>query len=759
MLTKLVSIKNTGRFRNSAGAGGNHQLARTTLLGGPNGFGKTTVVSVLRSLQTGDPAGLIGRKTLGSSEQQAVDLLVAGKLVRFDGARWNSTYPDIAIFDATFVAENVHSGETVALDQRRNLYRVIIGSAGVALTARHENIVALIKEKATAIAIEQKAIRQHLPNGMTLDVFSTLPCVTNIDERVEEQSRLVQSLEHEEAVTARPGLTEFKRLQVPRGLVQLLQKTLDDISQDAEDQVTKHLSHHGMSMADGAWVVRGADHTKESCALCGQDVTGRPLLAAYRAVFGSEYKSLRSQIEAVQAQIENEYGEAAAAKFEHTAATNKASLDFWEKYSNSSIKDVSIPADFTNTIRLFGQAAMKVLERKAARPLEPVEVPAALQDAMVRLEEACRHVDIANAAICDANKIISGIKLVTRQGNKQESQNQLAHLQATKTRYSGSVNALCLSHAGFTKEKNDLEAQRQQIRAMLDSHTQDVVKPYQDRINHYLDRFNGNFQLTETRHSYSGSVATSQYQIVVNGVSVDLGDSRTPLDRPSFRNTLSGGDKTTLALAFFLVNLENDLALKDKVVVFDDPFNSQDSFRRRQTVHAIERIANKCKQVIVLSHDPTFLKQVWERSPHDARVSMHITDHREAGCKIAPVDLEKLCQGRSATELDDLVAFQTSGAGALLDIIKKARIVLETYFRATYPSHFGPKDYLGEIAKKIRIAGDEHPAWALYEDVDEINSYTSSYHHGESAGDSTPDAIEPTELAGYVHRALKMVNM
>lgn len=78
-----------------------------------------------------------------------------------------------------------------------------------------------------------------------------------------------------------------------------------------------------------------------------------------------------------------------------------------------------------------------------------------------------------------------------------------------------------------------------------------------------------------------GGVATSSYQLVINDTAVDLGDSKTPADRPSFKNTLSAGDRTTLALAFFLAHLERDPAATGKLVVFDDPFSSQDAFLQK----------------------------------------------------------------------------------------------------------------------------------------------------------------------------------
>jgi hypothetical protein len=59
---------------------------------------------------------------------------------------------------------------------------------------------------------------------------------------------------------------------------------------------------------------------------------------------------------------------------------------------------------------------------------------------------------------------------------------------------------------------------------------------------------------------------------------------------------------------------------------------------------------------------------------------------------------------------------------------------------------------------KIRAGGATHPAQALYDELDQINDYTSQYHHGEDMEDATPDQIDPTELTGFARRTLRIVN-
>ena len=193
-----------------------------------------------------------------------------------------------------------------------------------------------------------------------------------------------------------------------------------------------------------------------------------------------------------------------------------------------------------------------------------------------------------------------------------------------------------------------------------------------------------------------------------------------------------------MALAFFLAHLERDPEAPNTIVMFDDPFNSQDAFRRRQTVHEIMKAAASCRQIVVLSHDATLLKQLWDKAPPSERVCLGISDQRSQGSKLSEIDLERATQGRTATDIDDLQTYLVSGAGTLIDVIRKMRGVLETYCRTTYPANFLANEWLGDMVGKIRAGGASHPAQALYDELDQINGYTSQYHHGENIGDTTP---------------------
>jgi len=758
MLRKIVSIKNVGRFINSA-APGNPELSRHTLIAGANGFGKTTICAVLRSLKTGEAAHVAGRKTLGVESPIGIELLMTAGMSRFNGEAWNATFPGLAIFDGVFVSENVHSGEVVDIDHRRNLYRVIIGEEGVRLAEVDSGLAAASREKTGEITAAVRAIQPHLPQGMTLERFIALATDPEIDRRIEEQERNLEAVRQARQINDRAALAETSLPELPEGFLDILGRTLEDVAADAEARIAEHLAAHAMADGGGNWIDEGLPHAHETCPFCGQGIEGLPLIAAYRSVFSERYADLRAAITAMAERIDERFGNAAVGALNTSREQNAGSAEFWARYCAIDAPAVALPAGIADAMRAMAAAARVLLARKAAAPLNRIEPDEEFQAALAAWGSARETAESNARAVREANDLIAAKKQETGAADVNAAEAELALRRAVRTRHTEPVSGLCADYVQLKGQKEDIDQRKEAARAVLDQHTAAVIRPYEMRINHYLEAFNAGFSIAETKHGYPGGTAASSYQLVINNTGIDLGDGRTSADRPSFKNTLSAGDRTTLALAFFLAHLEQDPDLANRIVVFDDPFSSQDSFRRRQTVYEITKIARQCAQVIVLSHDATFLKQVWDKAPAAERIALTLADHRAQGSKIMPIDLDRACRGRTATDIDDLQAFLATGAGSRLDLIRKMRGVLETHCWTTYPASFlAGQDWLGEIVRKIREGEEEHPARVLYDELDQINDYTSQYYHGEDVTDDTPDDIDPTELTGYVRRTLKIVN-
>lgn len=665
--------------------------------------------------------------------------------------------PGVAIFDGVFVADNIHSGEVVDITHKRNLYRVIIGEVGATLAREDDQLAAESRAKTGEITSLSKALKPHIPTEITQEQFIALPKVDEIDDDIAQQERVLDAANQADVIRGRQVLSELKIPSAMDNLGDLLGRAIDDIAKDTEQLVAEHLAAHKMEREDH-WIAARVDGLDETCPFCGQKLEGLPLIAAFRTVFGSQYKKLAAEIKEANAVTARAFSEGGLADIELADMRNRSAAEFWSKHCSLPDLATTLPPGMVDIVREMGTATLALLARKAASPLETVALDSRYIEALGHFADVEEVVAEINDAIRATNDVIATKKAETEVLDVEAEKLTLVCLKAAKARHLEPVARLCDELDEAAKRKHEIDDRKAAVRADLDAHTQCVVQPYQTRINDFLDAFNAGFRIAETKHTFPGGYASSSYRLVINGTVIEVGDSRTPPSEPSFKNTLSSGDRATLALAFFLASLERDAAIGTKIVVFDDPFNSQDAFRRRQTIHEIMKVASACEQVIVLSHDTTFLKQLWDKAPVNARVSLAITDHRASGSKLLPIDLDKACQGRTATDVDDLQTYMTGGAGAPLDVIRKMRVVLETYCRTTYPQAFGASDWLGDMVGKIRAEGPSHPAYALYEELDQINDYSKEYHHGEDIADATPDQIDSTELNGYVRRCLRIVN-
>jgi hypothetical protein len=64
----------------------------------------------------------------------------------FQNGGWNRHYSNIAIFDDTFVDQNICSGLTIESEHRQKLHELILGAQGVALNQAVQRHVADVED-------------------------------------------------------------------------------------------------------------------------------------------------------------------------------------------------------------------------------------------------------------------------------------------------------------------------------------------------------------------------------------------------------------------------------------------------------------------------------------------------------------------------------------------------------------------------------------------------------------------------------------
>jgi len=661
MLQRIISIKNVGRFKNCV-ALGDVTFRRFTLIFAENGRGKTTLCAILRSLFTNLPSLVLGRATLGSPDPPEIQLLTAAGNVGFRNGVWTAAYPDIAVFDGTYVSENVYAGDAVDTGHRRNLYRVIIGAQGVALAASLDALDEQIKEKNGAVKENRALLQRHIPQGMTVEVFIALPEDAEIDAKVAAKEQELQATRQAAQIQQKAGLSALTVPVFPAAFAALLAKTFENVAADAERRVGEHIARHRMQARGEPWLTEGLRYaTDATCPFCAQPLDGVGLIQDYRSFFSREYHALRDEVTTLKGQVDAAVGDRAAATIEQAVSQNSNGVESWRQYFDvvaPLLPEAGRSGEIMGALR---EAAQALLDIKAGTPLEAVPPNNRFTQSLSDFEALRTSFGAYNAAVATANAVITARKQQAQAANVREVEAALTGLKAQKARHTDEIRALCATDARLQQEKTALEGEKGTAREQLDRHTQQVITQYGQKINWYLERINAGFWITTPTHTYRGGPPSTSYQIVINQNAVDLGDSQTPPDRPSFKNTLSAGDRSTLALAFFLAQLEQDQNRAHKTVIFDDPFTSMDGFRRNHTVHQIYRCGETCAQVVVLSHEPGFLHLLWERIAPADRKTLVMARVGEENTTIVEWDIEKAVQARYRADLDTLQRFFSLG--------------------------------------------------------------------------------------------------
>lgn len=605
-LRKITAIKNVGRFKSARIGGG--EYGRFSLVYGGNGRGKTTLCSILRSLQRNDPTFVQRRKTFKATSEPEISLLLDSGPVRFSAGAWTATQPDIHIFDQYFVSENVHGGEQVGVEHRRNFYRIVVGSAGVELAEEVDKLDADAASKQADISSEKKVLEQHVPSGMKLEAFLKLAADADIDNKIDKASKALKAITDSAAITSRKLLSAPALPTLPHGFLDLLNKGVDGIGLDASTRVKQHISIYEFRDGGEAWLLQGLGHaTGDHCPFCAATLQGNSLIDAYRGYFSEAYAAHKRAIADMEDALSQALSSTIAIKAEQAFQQAARDAEFWKGYCDCDYEPSDATGHICVEVEALFDAAKAMLTAKASSPLEPIEASTAFIDAQATWLATTKELQAEVAVFDEANSLIQSVKDENAAADKVIAETTLSTLQAQKKRHSEPVRGLA---SGYTKLKSDkklLIEKKEAKKSALDAYDDSILGAYEADINRFLASFGASFRLARFSKNYVGKVPQSTYCLRFDTSDVDV--TKTSSDDPSFDTTMSAGDKNTFALAFFLSQLKHDPHIAKKIVVFDDPFTSLDDFRRAMTAKEIVR-AGEAAQVIVLSHDKFFLDSV-----------------------------------------------------------------------------------------------------------------------------------------------------
>jgi wobble nucleotide-excising tRNase len=794
MINKVERLTSIGKFRNYTAAG-QVNFHKLTLIYGDNGGGKTTLTSVFRSLTTNKPEIVRSRISTNHTAAQAAQITQTGTpnvFHTFGGTGWTTPFADIEIFDIHFVNDNIYSGFDFNDEHKKQLHQFVIGSQGISIQNQiQQNKAAKVQSKQSISNFEQQLIQQ-VGNNLTVDLitsFLSIPATqaNGIDQQITTAEAALASANANSIIQTLQILSPLTRITSGIDLSSLI-TDLQTTSQAIQNAALETLfSNHCQDLTDNGlegpenWLQRGfayveikqvANEPSISCPFCKQTIDGNvEILNAYISKFNADFNALVLRLQSHLTSLQNFNLDAAIQGINNINQTNTGRVTSWATHLPNTVQPptFNIIADET-ILRAEFQSLIASLEQKIQNPTVAVATATAtvFQSSGQTINT---NIDSYNQSITTYNTAITTF----RSGIQTAANAQLAvdRLKRIKKRFEAPIATLCTQLSAEKQTLRGLETAYTVLSQQQQTAAATFFSSYQTRINHYLGNvFKTLFRIDDVVHVAPAGRATQSkiaYKLTIDGKDISF----LPNQPFNAKECLSEGDKSTIALAFFLSKLDNDTNRQDKILIFDDPLSSLDTNRRTYTIRIIKDLFQQLKQVVVLSHNEYFLHEIGKDIGVSQKCTLRIKeDFAAKASKLEICDLEELVKIEYFKHIESLEAFRSNPDHSLKDsVLGWLRNALEAHLRFKFYKEIRSMTVQQTFGRLISfldgfpvVFRDNANRAAIISALHLINGVSWKPHHGDPNPDYTmlgmnPNTITAPELDNLIQDTLDLIEV
>jgi wobble nucleotide-excising tRNase len=794
MINKVERLVSVGKFR-SYQAAGQVNFKKLTLIYGDNGGGKTTLTSVFRSLTTNNPNIVESRISTNHTAPQAAQISQTGTpniFHTFHPTGWSNPFPNIEVFDIHFVNENVYSGFDFNDEHKKQLHQFVIGAQGIAIQNQIEqNKIAKATSTQNLSNFEQQLILQ-VGNSLTSDLitpFLAIPATeaAGIDQKImtaeaalssANANSVIQTLQPLSRLTTLASGIDFKSLSTDlEATSQAIQNTTLEtlFSNHCQDLETNTLEGSENWLQKGFAYVESKQAAKEpqiSCPFCKQSIDDSvEILGTYISKFNAEFNGLVQRIQSHFAALQLFNLDATIQAINNVNQTNTGRIASWTTHLLATVQppvfdiitdEAILRAEFQN---LISSVQEKIQNPTLAVAIATANVYHASEQAInARIDSYNQKVATYNAAITTFR---AGIQTVA------SAQTEVDRLKRIKKRFEVPTAAICTQLITERQTLRTLKTDYTQLSLQQQTTADAFFSNYQTRINHYLGHvFKTHFRIDDVEHVAPrgrGTHSKIAYKLTIDGKDISF-EPNQPFNA---KESLSEGDKSTIALAFFLSKLDIDPNKPDKVLIFDDPLSSLDTKRRTYTIGLIRQLFQDLKQVVVLSHNEYFLHEIGKNIGASQKSTLRIKENFLTKASIIEVcDLEELVKNDYFKHIEALEEFRANPDPAKKDtVLGWLRNVLEAHLRFKFYKEIRlmtGQPTFGSLISFLDTTGvsfrDNANKPAIIASLNLINSISWKPHHGDPNPDfaalgMNPNTISASELDNFIQDTLNLIDV
>jgi wobble nucleotide-excising tRNase len=794
MINKIERLVSIGKYRDYT-ASGQVNFKNLTLIYGDNGGGKTTLTSVLRSLTSDNPSIIKSRISTAHTQVQAAQITQLGTpniYHTFGASGWTIPFPNIEIFDIHFVNENIYSGFDFNEEHKKQLHQFVIGAQGIAIQNQIEqNKLDKATSRQNQTTLESQLIQQ-VANNMTSDLITSFLSIPSTDANGIDTAITAAELKLRNA--SANAIIQTLQLTIPIApfssninfttLLTDLQTTIQSIQNQTLEQLfashCQDLNDNNIQSSEN-WLQTGFNYitSKESknetdlnCPFCQQSINNSmDIINAYTSKFNEEFNAFLARLRTHLASLQNFNLDATIQAITTGCTSNNSKIALWSNHLPNTVQ-APINSLISNASALQAelQTLISLVEQKIQNPTTAINTSplvtfqTSIEDLTTNITSYNQSVTLYNTAITTFK---SGIQTV------QDAQLEVDRLKRIKKRFEPAIAQIC----------TQIIAEKQRLRVLTTAYPLLIQQQntaataffssYQTRINHYLGTiFKTPFRIDSVQHIAPQGRATQSkinYTLTIDGNPISF-DTSQPL---SAKECLSEGDKSTIALAFFLSKLDIDPNRQDKILVFDDPLSSLDTNRRTYTIGIIKLALPQLKQVVVLSHNEYFLHAIGKDIPIANKSTLRIKqDFAANASELEPCDLNELVKNDYFKHIEALENFRTNPDHTIKDtVLGWLRNVLESHLRFKFYRELRTmtgQQTFGRLISFLDTSGvifrDNGNRSDIIHNLNLINSVSWMPHHGNPAPNYSaiginPHTITASELDNLIQDTLSLIDV
>ena len=794
MINKVEKLVSIGKFRNYQ-ATGQVNFKKLTLIYGDNGNGKTTLTSVFRSLATNNSEIIRSRISTNHTTVQAAQISRLGTpniFHTFGANGWTAQFPEIEIFDIHFVNENIYSGFDFSDEHRKQLHQFVIGAQGVAIqTQIEQNKIDKTNSRQIQSDIEVQLIQQ-VGNNLSTNLINSFLSISveqanDIDQLITNAETVLSSANANAIIQTLQPLSNLTRVSTDINLDSLI-ADLQTTSQTIQNRVLEtlffqHCQDLSASTFDGPenWLQKGFAYVKSkqalnepniSCPFCKQSIhANSDILNAYASKFNADFNALVQRLQTHLQSLQNFNFDVTIQAINNINQINASRITSWTTHLPSTVQPpiFNIIADEAN-LRIEFQNLIASVEQKIQNPTAAVAIITATTF-QTSVQNINANIDVYNQNVATYNTAITTFR--TNIQTVATAQLEVDRLKRIKKRVEIPIAALCDQLISERQILRGLETAYTLLSQQQQTAATTFFNNYQNQINHYLGNvFRTPFRIDNVVHvAPRGRATQSQigYKLTIDGNDISF----APNQPFNAKECLSEGDKSTIALAFFLSKLDIDPNRQNKVLIFDDPLSSLDTNRRTYTIGIIKSLFQQLNQVVVLSHNEYFLHELSKDIAASDKCTLRISENFAArASKIEVCDLDELVKIDYFRNIERLEAFRNNPDIHLKDtVLGWLRNVLEAHLRFKFYKEIRSMTGQATFGRLISFL-NTHPITfrdnANRDDIilklNLINGASWRSHHGDPNPDyaalgMNPHTITVTELDNLIQDTLNLIEM